>query len=534
MRRSTVLLATMIVCFVVAIGCSGGSSNPLVPQDSPDLTIQTERSASNTHLWGYYTVYLDIENETVDCVPHRWGMGVEPSPFNVCNFLNSNPATLGFDIHETIVEADYIDVNLDVSIMHPFPGMSQYNGYDVRGVFIGNGSGHMNYDSSLRFPVEGEDQTVGVPPEPCADGYTRWFNPSEFTMPGVLGYTPGIFATSGYQGTSNLNPYMYFADGLSVNGDLWDFITTTGDFGVFSSGQSNRRNYTIRFPNSAGVTFNYAVVASWEAEDVHPSNCQEATPVTVTITENVFYENDTSWGGDLILDIGVFNWSSVVSGTTYEYGITIDSDIIGGTHELTPLEMTDIGPGGPIPFYHVEIPVTDLNGTEGNEFWLIVEYPELDYTNDYGVPNGCGSDPLAAFFRYPLFVSDTSYCDNLVPLLDNLNGETQYMAFNEAHTGWALQGSNFEDGDIEIDVVQGVSVAASATNINFVDINNVTFDLDLSSVAPGEYDILFTNGCGLQEMAIGDSMLWVLNKIEVVGTPNIDIEEGWICSYGFS
>jgi hypothetical protein len=83
------------------------------------------------------------------------------------------------------------------------------------------------------------------------------------------------------------------------------------------------------------------------------------------------------------------------------------------------LDATDLTPtgGGPnYSTYHVEVPTDNVDGNDGNEFWVIAEYDGLDYTNDMGVPNTANTDTLAAFFRYDLFTADIPY--NADPICD--------------------------------------------------------------------------------------------------------------------
>ena len=440
MNRWTVVLALILLTAAVAFGCSSGGGNPTAPSSGPDLTGSVSHvGQAQTHLWGYYDVYIDVENQTVEALVNRDAMFAA----NVVTFLNGKPANLAFKINDTPVGADFIDVDLDVSITHPFPGMHAYDGYDVRGIFIGDGSQDMitclfkccnsvvamaGVDQFMKdYDVPDHAHSYGSP-----DGYTRWWNPEEFITPGVLGYTPGAFASKGYTGTATVNPYKYYADGLGVEDERWDFLTGGTTEGMFSAGSTNTRNYYLRFPNTKGVKFNYAVLANWVDETTHPANAPEAVACKVDVTPDVYYENPGSWGGDLILDISLFDWDSCVNsmGVMDDYTISIvswnlfqaappteDYQYVCNTAEMTPT-----GGGEHYSTYHVEIPVTNLEGTEGNEYLIkaVCGKPDgtvfVDYSNPFGVPNNAGAWPLTAYFRYDLFVSNTPY--NLPPVCD--------------------------------------------------------------------------------------------------------------------
>jgi hypothetical protein len=203
-----------------------------------------EGRLSQTHLWGYYDVYIDVPTQTVDAILNRDAMFTA----NVVNFINGKPANLSFHINDTPVTAEYVDVDIDVTINHPFPGLTQYNGYDVRGIFMGDGSASLEYNPDLIYPVPGFDQLMLADPDDGfggPDGYTRWFNITEFSTGGMplFQYTKGKMASPGFAGTSTLNPYRYYADGLGTTDDLWTWMSAHADqHGVFASGASNTRN----------------------------------------------------------------------------------------------------------------------------------------------------------------------------------------------------------------------------------------------------------------------------------------------------
>ena len=405
------LFAFAIFVLVAGFACSNGGGNPATPEANPSLSPQTATNAGNsqTHLWGYYSIYIDPATQTAVADLSRNAMFAA----NVVNFLNGKPADLGIKINGTNPEATYIDVDLDVTITHPFPGLHQYDGYDIRGVFMGDGSGTMAYNPDLKYPVLGTDQSML--PDPLdgfggPDGYTRWFNRTEFSEGSMLllRYTPGVFASNDFAGDATLCPYKYFADGLGKNDDVFQFLATTSGHGVFSAGAANTRNYYLRFPNTKGIRYGYAVVANWEDEDTHPANAPEAQEVKATVTDNIWYVDPTHKGGNLILDLDVFAWNTAPNseGVMDDYTIIIDSTVLSTPHQFMTSEMTPTG-GDTYSTYHAEIPADNITGTGGNEFWVIVESAGHDYSNPFGFPNLAETDPLAAIFRYELTVLST-------------------------------------------------------------------------------------------------------------------------------
>ncbi len=401
MDRWTILLVMLAVAAFVAIGCSGGGKDPVTLSANHELTSEsTPTGPTHTNLWGYFDVYIDIENRTAEVVPNRRVMFA----VNVVRFVNDPPANMTLQIVDIVPGSGYVDIDIDVTLRHPFPGMHQYDGYDVRGVFMGDASDTLAYNSSLAYPVLGTDQYMLDDPingdGGGPDGYTRWFNYAEFTTPGLFGYTPGVFESPDFDGDATLCPYRYFADGLTAKQDLWEFLTTTGDNGVFSASETNTRNYYLRFPYTKEMEFGYAIVADWKAPDVHPSNATEAVACSVIDNSEVYYIDPTTNGGNLILDISLFGWEYQPS-TIY-----IESTVLSAVATFDPGAIVT-GGGDHYSTYHIEIPADNVTGIEDQEFWVIAEYEGFDYTNDFGVPNEAESDPLSAFFRYDLMVDDT-------------------------------------------------------------------------------------------------------------------------------
>ncbi len=457
MNRWTVLFATLLMTALVALSCSSGSGSPTAPAADPNLTGSSSHvGQAQTHLWGYYDVYIDVENQTVDAVLNRMCMFTA----NVTTFVNGSVSNLAFEIYGTPATADYVDVDIDVSITHPFPGMTQYNGYDVKGVFMGPGTGTMKYSTKCKYAKYGTDQSLwdfnpdgddpaytdpyaGDGPVGNPDGYTRWFNAREFVFPGIMGYTQGKLATPGYQAmlTATVNPYKYYADLLGANDDLWTWLNANPDQnGVFSAGTKNTRNYYLRFPNANGVKYGYAVVASWkgEAPEDHPANAPEAAAMKVDVEPNVYYVDATNKGGDLILDVNVWGWD-------YQPTlIKVESTVLGAIHSFDAAEMTPTGGDANYSVYHCEITADNVKGTEGNEFWVIAEYGDFDYMSDFTPAGGAPVAKLAAFFRDNLFVANEPY--NADPVCD-LDVVTAMPHIGNGQIAFDASGSTDPDAD---------------------------------------------------------------------------------------
>jgi len=447
MKRIAILV---LFISILVIGCSGssgggGAGNPVAPPVGDPYELSSPRDLAHTHLWGFYSVSIDPESGKVEALNDRNAMFTA----NVTNFLNGSPPRLGFSINGISVGTDYTDIDIDVSLIHPFPGMTQYNGYDVRGVFMGNGS--MELDSTgVAYPVLGEDQFMFANPDGGnggPDGYTRWFNITEFSEGGIplFNYTPGDLASPGFLGNATICPYRYFADGLDTNEDLFGFLDGTSGHGTFSAGATNDRNYYLRFPNATGIQYAYAVIASWEGEDNHPANAPEAQACSVEVTDDIWYVDDDDNGGSLILDMDIFAWETD-TGMPADYNIIIESTV---TSSPTQFDAGTIGTSGGdnISTYHVEIPADDIKGVTGNEFWVIVQCEDRDYSNDFGTPNLAEAAPLSAYFRYDLYVagSGTNTPPDVLGIEDvEGSGEYEQLVTPDAEkTYWAI----FDDPD---------------------------------------------------------------------------------------
>lgn len=493
MNRWTVLLTAMLLCTFVVMGCSSDGGSPVTPDTGPGLTsgVNEHGAQAQTHLWGYWNCYIDIETQTVEVVPCRTTLFAA----NVVGFLNSNNS-LSFFINDTPITPDYTDVDIDITLSHPLPGLPSYDGYDVRGIFIGDGSQYMQYNSDLSYGVHGTDQTMFADPDGgngAPDGYSRWFNAMEFTGAPPLGFVDGLIASVGYTGNCTLNPYRYFADGLGSNDDLWTWLLDNPDAnGLFASGMSNTRNYYIRFPTATGINYDYAVVANWKGEDLvmdHPAPAPEMVGCSVEtpVPPQVYYESPTKNGGFLVADISLFGWEYQPS-TIY-----VESTVLSSYYTFTT-EMTPVAGDDTYSTYHCEIPADDVTGLDDQEFWVIAENEGFDYTNEFGITNFADTDYLAAFFRYDLEINPEAPC----PLV-------QPTAIDPAQGG---TGSSVEDATITVgtpDLENGPNLAASltkagetdilGTDVSWISSTELTADFDLSGAALGFWNVEVVNGC---------------------------------------
>ena len=140
-----------------------------------------------------------------------------------------------------------------------------------RGVIIGNGSIQGLADPSILYAGANDLRVLN------ADGYTRWFNPKEFTTYGTLfGFTKGMMGTPTTDWTAIVNGYKYYCDSLGKSDDVGGFFsspTYPNPRGMYSSSSANARTFELQFPIGSGgpdLNFQYAVLASWMLPNPNP------------------------------------------------------------------------------------------------------------------------------------------------------------------------------------------------------------------------------------------------------------------------
>lgn len=440
----TILISAVIVPIILlATGCIGSGNSPVIPAGNQKL-ISGEIQTGYRDVWGYYEVHIEPATNTCQVIPLR----TASMTANLNNLLESKPGNLL--IHDMDITKFSSEGRIDctVTLKHPFPGLYQYNGFDVWGVFIHYGVSPVGYDG-LTFsggPAAGPDEAVLLNP----DGYTRWYNKPEFSGTGspLVTYFPGKLGNL-LDPTAKLNPYKIFADGLGVNANYYDWINVAAnwqDRGIFRAGSSNSRRYQLKFPLISGqpvVKFQYAVIGSWEPGDPaktgNPAvydpadfptsaNCEEAFFLSVSSHESsVYYENSTKFGGTFKAKIEVFDWqggSVGQKGVVNEiHKIIVNGNFLpGGTQQWSQTELSAVASGGSInsSVFQVEVSNCTPSASGVADFWIIVEAAGLNgasYNQGFPSPFPAGAR-RAAFMRSTVNIlnkapwPDVIYVDN--------------------------------------------------------------------------------------------------------------------------
>lgn len=326
------------------LGCSD-SSEAILPS-VPKLSISSPSLKAGHHLWGYWEGYIPESNDSMTLLPVR-----EPQMhLNVRKFLEDSPCTNCIKILS--VHPDQINktLNVQIQLIHPFPGFPQYTGFDVRAVVITNGSLYFPaLDARVPYADSG-DFTLLNP-----DGYTRLWNTNEFA-PGsgpfkILEYSKGKFASAGGF-SSTVNPYIEFS--LEPRSH-------------FPPGQSITRSFVFNLVPGP-KKFGYAVDASWAPPTVDPPKNiltdfpENANAIEPKVLGMMQYEPLN----DQIGSYGYFNVDLVDRQSDFDYpSVLLEApDIWNGAIEA---EMWGVSPGE--PFWHP----------------FVVGF---QIYNEYGVPEG--------------------------------------------------------------------------------------------------------------------------------------------------
>jgi hypothetical protein len=417
MNRLPLLILLIIV---IISGCT--QSSPVVPpRPSSNGTSATSTAKSGHVLWGLWQVIIDSENMTVDVVPLR---GAEFT-CNVTKFMQPpiSPTNLVIkSIGIGSLPADgYFEV--DVGLQHPFPGLKRFSGFDVRGILMTNGSTVGSYDNSVI--IGSADDTRLLNP----DGYTRWWNYSEFTSYNtIFGYTEGKLGPS-KQLTATVNPYKYFALGLGKDDPVTSLDPASRGFFPTDAGVLTR-TYKIQFLKDGSQTlfnYQYAVDASWAAPDsaFEPDYPVEAFPPEANVAEAYhmsatdagstayFVDQDTK-GGKFTFDLEIFDRQGNVNpgGVPGEVSaIWLESDALASP--VNALSGATIVPGSTVVSSVFEVNLTSLNLTKSGtvDFFATIESaspstyePEVSGGNSFNYPDA----HLAAFFAFSATVGSTA------------------------------------------------------------------------------------------------------------------------------
>jgi hypothetical protein len=498
------------IAIVIFVGCSG--SSPLAPTASSDLT-SASRSIESSHqtapsLWGYWTVVLDPSSRSVEITPLR---GAEFT-VNVVSFLQppaGKISNLGITITDLSKWPTEGKLAVDVKLTHPFPGLNQYTGHDVRGVFIAPGDTTGNFDQFVVYASRTGEQ----PKLLNADGLTRWYNPSEFPAgPPLFAYGPGKLGTPG-DFNATINPYKYFAENIDLAESVADYFAdpaNLADRGQFRAGSTIGRSYELQFPLVGGapqLVFQYAVLASWvEPTDLDPSDLPgsfplEANayePVNLSVADNsTLYNTGTEKGGDIRLDLEIYGWPMSPGGNLLDRiaGIIVESPsgVIPGNYSMfDPAYIAAHSAPGTVAnsaVVSIRVPGCTPPSLDDQELLVIVQ-TDGDYSNG-GAGMTYPETPLAAYWLHYTHVAPEALFHQ--PVVDSIvpDSANQHEFVDNA----VITGSYFTN-ITSVRLEMGANVI-EADNFTVDSFNQITADFDLDGADYGLYDVVVENSEGM-------------------------------------
>jgi outer membrane protein assembly factor BamB len=266
-----------------------------------------------------------------------------------------------------------------------------------------------------------------------ADGWTRWWNPTEFPSNGtVFSYRDGVYGTPAAAGPFNatLCGYKVFAAALEKGDPITKLLSLplghpNGRSTFHTSGIETRR-YKLVFPGDGSggpdLIFNYAVDACHgfpdgykpgdyiDVPDGFPPDANQIEPfiLDTNITGNTLYLLPQGcMGGSLEFNIRVSDWQALladtpVSGQIESIKITSPTLFVG---MRTPELVSDSTPPYPWATYRVRLEGLTPDSPLDQQILVTVVSSEGDYQPKVSSYNG--SSPLASYFVMRVPISQT-------------------------------------------------------------------------------------------------------------------------------
>ncbi|MFH1676450.1 MAG: hypothetical protein ABIC40_05435 [bacterium] len=283
----------VFICLpLILTGLMFGCSTEKHPADavdfSPNLqsidypTPVIEADSQNSHgLWGFWWIMLNPSEKTWQIVPAR-NMNLH---LNIRTYLEDGPLCTNCLKITSFKDGPDGSKLIDIRITHPWPGMNNLTGFDVRAIAMLNGSETWGASGLVTQDPYGTDGYVVN-----ADGYTSIFNPVDFPYnpeKPVLTYSKGKFATPTAP-NSTLNPYI-------------DYFTHPNRH-FFAAGLWVSKTWQIKFPSGDPLVLGYAVDCSWKKADITPPQIlPDDFPIEANRPES--YKIETTQVGTLLAGI---------------------------------------------------------------------------------------------------------------------------------------------------------------------------------------------------------------------------------------
>jgi hypothetical protein len=410
------VLAVFLFSLLFVVSCSShDSSNPTDPglnilDGTPEAV---EISESGHDLLGFFDVIYDQSSGDMTAIPVRssqWHL-------NALTFIEN--AEWGPAIQFTNVSLSDNVIDVDVSITNPFPGIPQFSGFDMKGIIIGPADMTDPIDPSCRWA--GSSAALRLL---NADGWIRWWNPTEFPYNGtIFSYKDSIIGTSDSANylDATLNGYKVFATGLGSTQPLSYLLMVPPDNpngrAVLHAGAKSTRHYKIAFSESPtgaiDFRFNFAIDTSHglpadyvpgayiQVPGGFPPDANQLEPFVLDVQvpkSTVFISPEGCTGGEIVLDIRVSDWQALINGTPIaneiDYiEITSPTLFIG---KRSPVLVADASDGTPWATYTITLDGLSPPAINDQQILIKVVSSEGDYQPQ--VTSYAGSAPLATYY----------------------------------------------------------------------------------------------------------------------------------------
>lgn len=414
MRRF--LLAVFLLFLPAIVSCSSDASdNPADPGlgNLPTVSNGLEMIEPGRVMLGFFEVVYDPASGEMSALPLRssqWHI-------NALTFIEN--AEWGPAIQFSNISLVDNVIDIDVSITNPFPGIPQFCGFDLKGVVIGSADMFDPMNPICRWA--GTSAALRLL---NADGWVRWWNPTEFPYNGtIFSYKDSIFGTPNATHFLNatLNGYKVFASGLGSTSPLSHLLMVPPDNlngrAVLHAGAKATRHYKIAFPssptNAVDFRFNFAIDASHGLPDGYvfgdyievpggfPPDANQLEPfvLDVQVPKNTVYLSpEGCTGGELALDIRISDWQALIAQTPIvdeieSIRITSPTLFIG---ERSPVLVSDYSEGNPWATYNIVLDGLSPPAVGDQQLLITIVSSEGDWQPQVTSYNG--SDPLATYY----------------------------------------------------------------------------------------------------------------------------------------
>ncbi len=272
--RSSKLAILLITAILV--GCSGaGAINPVSLVDTSPSILNScliEDQYPGRINWGFWNISIDATGNAQIATDR--GLALH---FNTVRFMEETPCIDCLTISNLQFYTNN-EISIDLTLRHPFPGLPQFTGFDVRGIVITT--------ADYSFPEAGLQAAWELDSLLLRnfDGYTNLFNPVDFpegSNNAALTYIDGKL-TNGNDLSSTLNPFIAFSEDAPRR--------------IFNAGDEQTEQVRLRVA-SLPIIFGYSVDSNWfpvdppisdPVTDFPPgANCLEAYEVRPVINNEL-------------------------------------------------------------------------------------------------------------------------------------------------------------------------------------------------------------------------------------------------------